>query len=130
MRGLLYYEVPDLSVVPDYEALGPKLSAEGRTLALDFNTDVLSEVKALNLPGLMVFDVPISSTLDQIVANPSAFGLKNVTTPCFSGDFATAGSVCGDLISPCSGMDSIRPRPRTRCRPGVRRADGDAGRSG
>jgi phospholipase/lecithinase/hemolysin len=96
MRSLLYYEVPDLSVVPDYEALGPTLSAEAGTLALDFNTDVLSEVKALNLSGLTVFDVPTFSMLDQVVANPSAFGLTNVTTPCFSGNYATAGSVCAD----------------------------------
>ncbi len=96
MRSLLYYEVPDLSVVPDYEALGPTLSAEAGTLALDLNTDVLSEVKALNLPGFTVFDVPTFSALDQIVANPSTFGLTNVTTPCFSGDFSTAGSVCAD----------------------------------
>lgn len=96
MRSLLYYEVPDLSDVPDYEALGPTLSAEAGALALDFNTDVLSEVKALSLPGLTVFDVPIFSTLDQIVASPSAFGLTNATTPCFSGDFATTGSVCAD----------------------------------
>jgi outer membrane lipase/esterase len=96
MRSLLYYEVPDLSVVPDYEALGPTLSAEAGTLALDLNTDVLSEVKALNLPGFTVFDVPTFSSLDQIVANPSTFGLTNVTTPCFSGDVSTAGSVCAD----------------------------------
>jgi phospholipase/lecithinase/hemolysin len=96
MRNLLYYEVPDLSVVPDYKALGSTLSAEAGVLAQDFNTDVLSDVKALNLPGLNVFDLPIFSTLDEIVANPSAFGLTNVTTPCFSGDFSTAGSVCAD----------------------------------
>jgi phospholipase/lecithinase/hemolysin len=96
MRSLLYYEVPDLSLVPDYEALGPTLSAEAGTLALNFNTDVLSEVKALNLSGLTVFDIPTFSKLEQTVANPSAFGLTNVTTPCFSGDFSTAGSVCAD----------------------------------
>jgi outer membrane lipase/esterase len=96
MRSLLYYEVPDLSVVPDFKALGPTLSAEAGTLALDFNTDVLGEVRALNLPGLAVFDVPTFSALDQIVANPSASGLTNVTSPCFSGSFSTAGSVCAD----------------------------------
>lgn len=96
MRTLLYYEVPDLSVVPDFEALGSTFSADARTLAMDFNTDVLNDVKALGLIGLTVFDVPIFSTIDQIVANPSAVGLTNVTSPCFSGDFETSGSVCSD----------------------------------
>jgi outer membrane lipase/esterase len=96
MRTLLYYEVPDLSVVPDFAALGSAFSADARTLAMDFNTDVLQDVKALDLSGLNVFDVPIFSTIDKIVADPSAFGLANVTSPCFSGSFDTAGSVCGD----------------------------------
>jgi len=96
MRTLLYYEVPDLSVVPDFEALGPQFSADAGMLAKDFNIDVVNDVKALGLSGLTVFDVPIFSAIDQIVAHPAEFGLTNVTTPCFSGDFETAGSVCAD----------------------------------
>ena len=94
MRSLLYYEVPDLSVVPDYKELGSQFAADAGTLAKDFNTDVLNAVK--DLSGLNVFDVPIFSAIDKIVADPSAFGLTNVTTPCFSGDFETPGSVCAD----------------------------------
>jgi phospholipase/lecithinase/hemolysin len=94
MRNLLYYEVPDLSVVPAYEALGPQDSAEAGALAKAFNTDVLKDISSLS--GLNVFDVPIFSAIDEIVANPSRFGLTNVTTPCFSGNYDTAGSVCGD----------------------------------
>ena len=94
MRTLLYYEVPDLSVVPDYKDLGSQFAADAGTLAMDFNADVLNGVKALS--GLTVFDVPVFSAIDKIVADPSAFGLTNVTTPCFSGDFETPGSVCAD----------------------------------
>ncbi len=94
MRSLLYYEVPDLSVVPDYRDLGSQFAADAGTLATDFNTDVLNAVK--DLSGLNVFDIPIFSAIDKIVADPSAFGLTNVTTPCFSGDFETPGSVCAD----------------------------------
>ena len=43
-----------------------------------------------------MFDVPIFSTIDKIVADPSRFGLTNVTSPCFSGDFEAAGSACAD----------------------------------
>jgi phospholipase/lecithinase/hemolysin len=96
MRSLLYYEVPDLSVVPDYKDLGAQFATDAGTLAEDFNTDVLNGVKALDLLGLNVFDVPIFSAIDKIVADPNAFGLTNVTTPCFSGDFETPGSVCAD----------------------------------
>jgi len=96
MRTLLYYEAPDLSVVPDYKDLGAQFATDAGALAMDFNADVLNGVKALDLSGLTVFDVPIFSTIDKIVADPSAFGLTNVTTPCFSGDVETPGTVCGD----------------------------------
>jgi outer membrane lipase/esterase len=91
-RDLLYYEVPDLSVVPDFKGGGPL----GGELATQFNDDVLAGIKPLEAKGLTVFDVPIFSTIDKIVANPSLFGLTNVTSPCFSGDFETPGSVCSD----------------------------------
>jgi phospholipase/lecithinase/hemolysin len=96
MRTLLYYEAPDLSVVPDYKDLGAQFATDAGALAMDFNADVLNGVKALDLSGLTVFDVPIFSTIDKIVADPSAFGLTNVTTPCFSGDVESPGTVCGD----------------------------------
>lgn len=94
MRSLLYYEVPDLSVVPAYEALGSQNAAEAGMLAKAFNTDVLADVSAL--PGLTVFDVPTFAAIDQIVAHPGEFGFTNVTSPCFSGSFNKAGSVCSD----------------------------------
>ena len=96
MRSLLYYEVPDLSVVPDYKTLGSQFAADAGTLAMDFNTDVLQDIKTLDLSGLTVFDVPTFSAIDKIVANPSAFGLVNVTEPCFSGTFDTPGTECAN----------------------------------
>jgi phospholipase/lecithinase/hemolysin len=91
-RDLLYYEAPDLSVVPGFEAAG----SLGGELATQFNDDVLAGIKPLEAKGLTVFDVPIFSAIDKIVADPSRFGLTNVTSPCFSGGFETPGSVCAD----------------------------------
>lgn len=77
-RNLLYFEVPDLSIVPAYEALGSKNAAEAGMLAKEFNADVLADVSAL--PGLSVFDVPTFAAMDQIVAHPGEFGFTNVTS--------------------------------------------------
>jgi len=71
MRSLLYYEVPDLAVVPDYKVLGAQFAADGGMLAKDFNTDVLSDIKALDLAGLTVFDVPTFSTIDRSSPTPA-----------------------------------------------------------
>lgn len=101
MRSLLYYEVPDLGVVPSYKALytdldGFNSSTDASTLALAFNTDVLQQVEGQHLSGLSVFDVPIFSDLDKIVENPAKFGFTNATTPCFSGSFDSPGTECAD----------------------------------
>lgn len=95
MRSLLYYEVPDLSKVPAYEAIDP---TDAGMLAKEFNTDVLKGIATLDLSGLTVFDLPIFSAFDEIVADPTAFGLNltNVTDPCFTGSPTMSGNVCAD----------------------------------
>ncbi len=60
-RDLLYYEAPDLSVVPAFEAGGPL----GGDLAMAFNQGVLAGIAPFEAEGLTVFDVPIFSTIDD-----------------------------------------------------------------
>ena len=90
MRSLLYYEVPDLSLVPAFEAAGPL----GGELAMEFNQDVLDAIEPLKAEGLTVFDVPIFNAIDVLVTYPGRFGLTDVTDPCFSGDTETPGTEC------------------------------------
>ena len=96
MRSLLYYETPDLSVAPAFKVLGAPFAADAGMLAKDFNTDVLNGIKALDLSGLSVFDVPTFEAIDQIIADPKAFGFTNVTDPCVSGDFEDPGTECAN----------------------------------
>jgi outer membrane lipase/esterase len=90
MRSLLYYEVPDLAVVPDFAAYG----ADATELASRFNAEVLDGLETYEAKGLTVFDLPIFSTIDAIVADPSAYGFTNVTTPCYSGSLTATGPEC------------------------------------
>ena len=90
-RDLLYYEVPDLSLVPAFEAGGPL----GGELAMQFNEDVLAGIKQDD-PGLTVFDVPIFSAIQTIVSYPGRFGFTNVTSPCISGNVESPGTACAD----------------------------------
>jgi phospholipase/lecithinase/hemolysin len=93
-RDLLYYEVPDLSLVPAFMAGGPL----GGELAMQFNEDVLAGIKPLESgpDPLTVFDVPIFSALRTIVTYPARFGFTNVTSPCLSGNFESPGTECAD----------------------------------
>jgi phospholipase/lecithinase/hemolysin len=90
-RDLLYYEVPDLSLVPAFKAGG----ALGGELAMQFNDDVLAGIKRDD-PGLTVFDMPMFSAVQTIVTHPGRFGFDNVTGPCLSGNFVAPGTECAD----------------------------------
>jgi len=92
MRDLLYFEVPDLSVVPAFKAGG----ALGGELAMEFNQDVLAGIEPLESAGLTVFDVPIFNAIDVLVNYPEKYGFTNVTSACFSGSFDTAGTECSN----------------------------------
>jgi len=91
-RNLLYYEVPDLSLVPAFAGAG----ALGGELAAQFNADVLAGIKPLEATGLAVYDAPVFSALQTVVSDPARFGFANVTSPCLSGNYASPGSECAD----------------------------------
>ncbi|HXE23710.1 MAG TPA: SGNH/GDSL hydrolase family protein [Roseiarcus sp.] len=93
-RALLYYEVPDLSLVPAFMAGG----ALGGELAMQFNEDVLAGIKPLETgpDPLTVFDAPVFSATQTIVGFPARFGFTNVTSPCLSGNFESPGTECAD----------------------------------
>ena len=93
-RALLYYEVPDLSLVPAFLSGGPL----GGELAMEFNEDVLAGIKPLEIgpDPLTVFDVPVFSAVQTIVSYPTRFGFTNVTSPCLSGDSESPGTECAD----------------------------------
>jgi len=89
-RSLLYYEVPDLAVVPAFSAAGALASQ----LSMEFNEGVLNGLKPLEAEGLTVFDLPVYSDIEDIVADPAKYGLSNVTGSCFSGNYDTPGAEC------------------------------------
>jgi phospholipase/lecithinase/hemolysin len=93
-RELLYYEVPDLSLVPAFMAGGPL----GGDLAMQFNEDVLAGIKRLETgpDPLTVFDVPVFSAIQRIVAYPASNGFANVRSPCISGGPESPGTGCAD----------------------------------
>ncbi|RBP06457.1 putative secreted protein with PEP-CTERM sorting signal [Roseiarcus fermentans] len=91
-RDLLFYQVPDLSVVPAFEKYG-RLAG---TLASAFNQGVLKGLQPLEAQGLAVFDVPVFNAIRNVVANPARYGFANAADPCFSGNYDTPGTECAD----------------------------------
>ena len=97
-KNLLVLDVPDLGKIPEitqgldngsntpsaaYDTLASQLASQ-------YNTALNSQLAAIT--GATVHVVNTYALLDDAVANPAAYGLTNVTTPVWNGNFTSAGS--------------------------------------
>jgi len=112
------WNVPDIGLTPAVESFGPQASFLGTLIAASMNAAELSAVGGN--PGVRVFD--LFGLVDDVVANPGAFGFTNVSDACAR--FTTCDPstfVFWDGIHPTSGgalvisnaMLSVVPEPAT-----------------
>jgi phospholipase/lecithinase/hemolysin len=104
--NFLVVNSPDLSKAPAYlnTPEAPMMADVSQT----FNALLQSEVSALasNNPQLNITLFDTNSLLNQVLANPAAFGFSNVTTACYANSI-----VCSD---PSSSLYWDRLHPTTR----------------
>lgn len=108
-RHVLVPNAPSLGLVPQVTNQGPHTIAVVIPLSQSFNQELdalISAETALHIKRLDTF-----SLLNDVAANPTTFGLSNVTSPCYSENATTffrTGSVCS---SPESYLfwDSLHP---------------------
>lgn len=92
-QNLLVLTVPDIGMTPDSIAEGPAYmqDASNASLYYDYQLDTqLAQFAAAN--PVHITTVDMFSLLDSAIQNPAAFGLSNVTTPLWSGNFTDANS--------------------------------------
>jgi len=73
---ILVPTVPDLGLTPGFRAQGPVASAGGTQLATTYNNALFAGLAA---SGLRVIPLDTFHLIQEIVANPSAYGFANVT---------------------------------------------------
>jgi phospholipase/lecithinase/hemolysin len=94
-RDILVPLVPDPGVTPAVIAGGG--GAASTLLAQIYNTALEAAIGGLSpTPGVRLTYLDTFSLIDDVVANPGAFGFTNVTDPCYVGPFTGGGSVCAD----------------------------------
>ena len=83
-RKFLLLNVPDLGKLPAVRQLGPAAVAGGNFLAGAYNANLalLSQQLTQLLPGSDIRIVDIYAKLNQVVADPDAYGLVNATDAC------------------------------------------------
>lgn len=105
MKHLLALNVPDLSKTPGAIAAAsqtpnPNVTlGELQTLTQEFNAQLSTSLMSLaQSEGFALTQVNIYGAMDQVVADPAAYGLSDVTDPCWTGNFTdpTSGQTCGD----------------------------------
>jgi phospholipase/lecithinase/hemolysin len=97
-KNLLVMDVPDLGKVPEVtqglvngsDAPSASLDTEASQLASEYNTALISQLGTI--AGASVHVVDANSLLDNAIADPAAYGLTNVTSPVWNGNFTSASS--------------------------------------
>jgi phospholipase/lecithinase/hemolysin len=91
-ENMLVVTVPDLGKTPSMAAAGQATLASD--LSASYNTQLEADLSAFEKtdPSLNLYVLNSYSIIDNAVADPSAYGLTNVTTPVWSGNFTSDSS--------------------------------------
>ena len=101
--------VGDLGKTPTLISLGATAIQAGSFLAASYNAALEADLAGLQAtPGISLSYLDTYSLLDAAIADPGAFGLTDVTDPCYVGPYTGGGTVCG---SPSQYLywDSLHP---------------------
>lgn len=100
-KNLLVLDVPDLGKVPEVtnglvngsNTPSAALDAVASQLAAAYNTALISQLASLaSADGLNVQVVDVFQLIDNAILNPAAYGLTNVTSPVWSGNYTSGSS--------------------------------------
>ncbi|PWK82103.1 autotransporter outer membrane beta-barrel domain-containing protein [Fulvimonas soli] len=80
-RYVVVYNLPDIGKTPSALAGGAAAVSGGTQLSVLYNSTLNTGLIQLNSNGLNVIPVNTYALIDEVVANPAAYGFSNVTAP-------------------------------------------------
>jgi outer membrane lipase/esterase len=96
-RYAVVYNLPDIGKTPDGMAGGAAASAGATQLSVLYNSQLNIGLSQLSASGMNIIPVNSFALLNELIANPSAYGFTNATAPA-CGASATS-LVCGPVGS-------------------------------
>jgi len=113
-QNFLVLDVPDLGKTPYEMDRGATVAQSASSLASLYDSDLSAALQPLEASGALKLDlVDTYSVLDQVIANPSAYGFTNVTTPLWNGNLTNSSSgslqASGSAQSQYLFFDSLHP---------------------
>jgi outer membrane lipase/esterase len=97
-RHIVLTNTINLGLVPAIAANGAQAIQLATGMSLGFNQALATQVVPglrVGSPGLNLYLVDLGTLSAEIAANPGAFGLTNVTAPCYPFFSAPAAPICG-----------------------------------
>lgn len=104
VQHILVPGIPDLGLTPEFASQGPIVAAGATAFSDLFNAELAATLPA----GAIYYDT--AGLLRGIVADPGAYGLSNVTDPCFNGVTVCADPsqyLFWDAFHPTTAADAI-----------------------
>lgn len=93
-RTFLVLNLPNIANTPSILALQPPARAAALELSVQYNGGLaLALADLAELPGIEIISVDVFAALNDVVARPRAYGLRNVTDSCIT-PFVVVGAIC------------------------------------
>ncbi|HBK06983.1 MAG TPA: hypothetical protein DDZ81_14245 [Acetobacteraceae bacterium] len=97
-KNVLVLNVPDLGKIPEVttgavigaDTPSPGLVTEATYLSAAYNASLANQLGVIGGATIQVVD--LATLIDNAIATPATYGLTNVTTPVWSGDYTSASS--------------------------------------
>lgn len=108
-KDVAIFNLPDLSKTPSYKLFQPALASEAAAGAAAFNSTIARRINKLEAKGLNVVSYDMASLFDDLIANPTDYGVQNAMIPCVFPE-AAGGSVCSpEEALALAFFDSVHP---------------------
>lgn len=93
-ENILVLNLPNLGITPR-SLESPDGGVGATAISGAFNAQLAATI-ASTFPGSGIISLDVFGLLDNILANPGAFGLTNITEPCFDADALPAPTLCSN----------------------------------
>jgi outer membrane lipase/esterase len=88
VKSALVFNLGDLEDIPRYLNASSTTRASASSGTLAYNTRLASGLAGLRAKGMTIHEVDVFGFFKEVVANPRAFGIANLTKPCIVDDKA------------------------------------------
>ena len=85
--------LPNIGLTPEAIAAGPATVAGATYLSTTFNTQLAAAVASMESSlGINIIDVDVFAFLNNVIVNPSLFGITNTSSRCYTGPTGVGGA--------------------------------------